>query len=227
MIFISCGDNKQDQGGTTGTTNQEYVLPSSLNNQQQQTNSSPNSTSETIDMQPVKTEQLTVNPGNANVKLNPAHGEPGHRCDIAVGAPLEGSVQPTTNSQSNTQPVTSNSNAKLNPAHGEPGHRCDIAVGAPLDGSVKPTTTNAQTTQPVITAPDNGSKTPTNSNAKLNPAHGQPGHRCDIAVGAPLDGATATKTAVQKTDVKNPLQYFPTIQKVDPSKSGKTDSSKN
>jgi hypothetical protein len=152
-----------------------------------------------------------------------------------VGAPLDGSVQPTTNTQPvtvNTQPstlTTSNSNAKLNPAHGEPGHRCDIAVGAPLDGSVKPTTNVQTTTQPVTTntVPDNGSKTPANSNAKLNPAHGQPGHRCDIAVGAPLDGSTAAKTAVQPTDVKSPLQYFPTVQKVDPSKSGKKDSSKN
>lgn len=28
-------------------------------------------------------------------------------------------------------------------------------------------------------------------NKGLNPAHGQPGHRCDIAVGAPLNSAPA------------------------------------
>jgi len=27
----------------------------------------------------------------------------------------------------------------------------------------------------------------------LNPAHGQPGHRCDIAVGAPLNSAPAAQ----------------------------------
>ncbi|MCM5663791.1 hypothetical protein [Galbibacter mesophilus] len=54
--------------------------------------------------------------------LNPAHGQPGHRCDIAVGAPL---TSPSSNSLLNTAP-------KLNPEHGQPGHRCDIKVGDPL-----------------------------------------------------------------------------------------------
>lgn len=55
----------------------------------------------------------------AGVALNPAHGAPGHRCDIAVGQPLD------------SKPVPQN-NANINPPHGQPGHRCDIAVGAPL-----------------------------------------------------------------------------------------------
>lgn len=57
---------------------------------------------------------------NANVALNPAHGQPGHRCDIAVGQPL------------NSQPKQE-TNANVNPPHGQPGHRCDLAVGAPLN----------------------------------------------------------------------------------------------
>lgn len=64
--------------------------------------------------------------------LNPAHGQPGHRCDISVGAPLN---TPATTSTSTSTPVqmenTTNSGG-LNPAHGQPGHRCDISVGAPL-----------------------------------------------------------------------------------------------
>ena len=85
----------------------------------------------------------------SGVALNPQHGQPGHRCDIAVGAPLNA---PVTNIQPNvsaTPPATTNTNtdaqivvpntstAALNPKHGEPGHRCDIAVGAPLNS--KPT----------------------------------------------------------------------------------------
>ena len=87
----------------------------------------------------------------AGVTLNPQHGQPGHRCDIAVGAPLNA---PATNIQPNvsatTAPVTTTnvdtkkvlpevkaSTTALNPKHGEPGHRCDIAVGAPLNS--KPT----------------------------------------------------------------------------------------
>lgn len=88
----------------------------------------------------------------AGVALNPQHGQPGHRCDIAVGAPLNApatSIQPTVSAT--TAPVTTTANidtkkvlpevnssgTALNPKHGEPGHRCDIAVGAPLNS--KPT----------------------------------------------------------------------------------------
>ena len=63
--------------------------------------------------------------------LNPAHGQPGHRCDLAVGAPLPA----TENKNVNAVPSVKLENSKpaLNPAHGQPGHRCDLAVGAPLD----------------------------------------------------------------------------------------------
>jgi hypothetical protein len=101
---------------------------------------------------------LTPPPASApvasSVKLNPPHGQPGHRCDIEVGQPLppEGSpviatqpaTQPVKPVMQNTQPVMVNppananilpgaSKGKVNPPHGEPGHRCDIAVGAPLN----------------------------------------------------------------------------------------------
>ena len=89
---------------------------------------------------------------------------------------------------------TDNSSVALNPAHGEPGHRCDIAVGALLNSAPQttPVTTQPQVntasqptfTSPVMqppTAPTQGSAT-----GKVNPAHGEPGHDCTIAVGAPL-----------------------------------------
>ncbi len=74
----------------------------------------------------------------------------------------------------------------LNPPHGQPGHRCDIPEGAPLNG------TPATGGQPAMTAPATGAPAGGNSlfttpgTARLNPAHGQPGHRCDINVGDPL-----------------------------------------
>ena len=80
--------------------------------------------------------------------------------------------------------------AGMNPAHGQPGHRCDIQVGAPLNSppgkpAAQPITTPVQTQQPqgapsILNAPS------ANTAVGMNPAHGQPGHRCDIAVGAPL-----------------------------------------
>lgn len=136
--------------------------------------------------------------------LNPEHGKPGHRCDISVGAPLNSkptlpaaTTPPSVVSQS---PPTINKKAApittvatgLNPEHGKPGHRCDISVGAPLNS--KPTQQSA-TTQPTVsqTSPvTNKQATPVPTVAKgINPAHGQPGHRCDIAVGAALNSKPA------------------------------------
>lgn len=69
-------------------------------------------------------------------KLNPPHGQPGHDCDIAVGAPLDGSggqVQPAAQPTFNPQVAQGSAPANgINPPHGQPGHDCDVAVGAPL-----------------------------------------------------------------------------------------------
>ena len=96
------------------------------------------------------------------------------------------------------------STAGLNPAHGQPGHRCDISVGAPLDSKpgTQPSTitsntivpsTNTTTPPPINITP----QTPAQAVAPgMNPAHGQPGHRCDIAVGAPLNSKPAVTPVV-------------------------------
>jgi hypothetical protein len=107
-----------------------------------------------------------------------------------------GGATATANTQANA-----NSGA-LNPAHGAPGHRCDIAVGAPLN-SPAPQTAAAPTTQQVTTqqvtaqptttvtqqAPTSTATVPTvnEKGQRLNPAHGMPGHKCEIEVGAPLN----------------------------------------
>ena len=80
----------------------------------------------------------------------------------------------------------------MNPPHGQPGHRCDIAVGAPLN-SPKGVTQPAQVTPTSIKAPTNIAA-PTTTAPGMNPPHGQPGHRCEIAVGAPLNSQPATVT---------------------------------
>jgi len=133
--------------------------------------------------------QPVAQDNKSNLIFNPPHGEAGHTCALAVGAPLNptASVQPQQNT--NPQPVAAaaaaatavvnTSGKKLNPKHGEPGHRCDIAVGAPLDS--KPTQV-VTTRQPAVT------QIPAVKVGKgLNPPHGQPNHRCDLAIGAPLN----------------------------------------
>ena len=110
--------------------------------------------------------------------------------------------------------------AGLNPAHGQPGHRCDIPVGAPLNSppATQPVVTNQKTAQPVtITqAPASNVKTAPG----MNPPHGQPGHRCDIAVGAPLNSAPAVLPAKQE-----PVQAIPAPVPVQPVPAPARDSS--
>ncbi|MFC5272169.1 hypothetical protein [Adhaeribacter terreus] len=82
--------------------------------------------------------------------MNPPHGQPGHRCDIEVGAPLNSApnvsatpnnanptinAAPPANNTSSpvfTAPATQPTAAGMNPPHGQPGHDCAIPVGAPL-----------------------------------------------------------------------------------------------
>ncbi|MCC2590538.1 hypothetical protein [Chryseobacterium sp. MFBS3-17] len=140
---------------------------------------------------------------------NPPHGQPGHRCEIPVGAPLNsapgaGNTQQIVvdpSSSGNTLQIDPNAAkpsqntptaAGMNPPHGEPGHRCDIAVGAPLNSPAKaapatPPATAATTATPDPNAYNVQNKPAVASTAAgMNPPHGEPGHRCDIAVGAPL-----------------------------------------
>ena len=88
----------------------------------------------------------------------------------------------------------------MNPPHGLPGHRCDIPVGAPLStpaGQGTPQTTAApanqggflgsgETAAPAAQQAPPAQQTAPGMQGKPNPAHGQPGHRCDISVGQPL-----------------------------------------
>ncbi len=67
-----------------------------------------------------------------DIALNPAHGQPGHRCDIAVGAPLNSAPATSSDNTQSGVPWINSGDIKLNPAHGQPGHRCDIKVGDPL-----------------------------------------------------------------------------------------------
>jgi len=90
--------------------------------------------------------------------------------------------------------TTPSAASSLNPAHGVAGHRCDLPVGAPLNSASEasapiqnPPTINVNpgSVQPATLSPS-AAPAPSASGLKINPAHGLPGHRCDIQVGAPL-----------------------------------------
>lgn len=105
----------------------------------------------------------------------------------------------------------------MNPPHGQPGHRCDISVGAPLNSKpapAPPTTVSTTPQQPQVTMKEIATTTKTAPG--MNPPHGEPGHRCEIAVGAPLDSKPTTPAATQ-------VQMKPPALLTAP----KTDSNKN
>lgn len=147
--------------------------------------------------------------------MNPAHGQPGHRCDIPVGQPLNSQptatpasqnisvganntiqIDPSTAAQakvamnSSTQPVKTAPG--MNPPHGQPGHRCDIPVGQPLSSKSITTSPSAQNNIQITPTPTPAQTQAASKNLamgekpKVNPAHGEPWHSCSLKVGDPL-----------------------------------------
>ena len=231
FTWMACSDGKSvDETGTTLTS--QPLTPVSSTTQ-------PQIITTNIDSQSKPT--VTTSSVSTAAGLNPAHGQPGHRCDIAVGAPLNSKpaeqTTPTITTSPATQPFTISTDKPsqpaattavapgMNPAHGQPGHRCDIAVGAPLSTPVSPTykppTANSETA-PINITTDQAAKpevTPAGATipvvaAGTNPPHGQPGHRCDLAVGAPLNTKQTAPSVAPQAPVTN--QIIPSIVPVKP-----------
>ena len=98
--------------------------------------------------------------------MNPAHGQPGHRCDIAVGAPLNSAP-----GKASVQPIKSTSTTISS---------SDLKAGTVTSNGATITTVNNNPT------PNAGPVAPTVTAPGMNPPHGQEGHDCAVAVGAPL-----------------------------------------
>ena len=151
-------------------------------------------------MQVVQQQQMQVNPQQqvqmnrqqqpvtVAAGMNPPHGQPNHRCDIAVGMPLNSPPgKPATpqmqqqGTQLTQQQIQDQLQKKISASN--PNMTVTPAV-MNAEGKLveaKSTGTNANT--PAILNPGTAA---TATAPGTNPAHGQPGHRCDVAVGAPL-----------------------------------------
>lgn len=129
----------------------------------------------------VKTEPVTATETNSPVTDSTALKPPAQSVIVPSGFPVQGATAPVAQT-----PVG------MNPPHGEPGHRCDIAVGAPLNSPPSATGAVPVQNQPstsITTPPVSSNSLPGAGTATapgMNPPHGQPGHDCTIAVGAPL-----------------------------------------
>lgn len=128
VLFVGCQNNEKQEAATeVEAATPEITLEQK---KQQLQRVSPNSSS-------------TNNNAAMGSNINPPHGQPGHRCDVPVGAPLDGGssnnqqpirVSPSSNTATpaNSSPIAS---PTINPPHGQPGHRCDVKVGDPLPTS--------------------------------------------------------------------------------------------
>lgn len=205
LTFLSCKEELQPQENSSAVRAEQNAaatpqIPAPAQNTQQ----------------PATTQATTASNTQEQGPLNPAHGQPGHRCDIAVGAPLNSKPAAKQAPATTTQMVTPQNiqsapqikttpvaTAKgMNPPHGQPGHRCDIAVGAPLNSKPNPTTQTKTTTStpgytvtpnatsgtPNLLTPTTATPAPATTTASgTNPPHGQPGHVCGPAAGAPTN----------------------------------------
>ncbi|GAA4163341.1 hypothetical protein GCM10022217_32210 [Chryseobacterium ginsenosidimutans] len=201
ILTVSC---KKDERATYLTEEAGVTQPTVMNNAPKPS---------LLDQAGIQSTQ-NVAPTTAAVTasgMNPPHGQPGHRCDIPVGQPLNSKPAP----QQGTQNVTVNANqgqtiqidpnsvqpgkftmengkAKtiktapgMNPPHGEPGHRCDIQVGQPLNSKPAPAPQQVQTVAQNTPAPA-PTPAPTGPKPAVNPPHGEPWHDCAKKVGEAL-----------------------------------------
>jgi len=134
----------------------------------------------------------TVNPGtampvNVNQQPQPINLNPQNK--VVLPNPAQQNIT-QTQAQTTTAPG-------MNPPHGQPGHRCDISVGAPLNSKPAPANTPPPATVTTQQPPVTVTQQPTQQKTLpgMNPPHGEPGHRCDISVGAPLNSKPATPAA--------------------------------
>jgi hypothetical protein len=150
ILLISCKKEVEPQNSTTPTNTVPFTEIGKQMRNQAIMKSQAEQNSNVVNQN-----QAIATPVPVAKGMNPAHGQPLHRCDIPVGAPLNSPVATAKNtpvtqqiisqqSQSvatdptntvTTPVVTTPTPEGMNPPHGQTNHRCDIAVGAPLPKS--------------------------------------------------------------------------------------------
>lgn len=160
FLFVSC--KKEEEAATTSDDQpKEIIMPRVQSIPAQTATQQPvQNATQLQSQQPVTNGQpvsLNQAPVTTKAGMNPPHGQPGHRCDIAVGAPL------------NSPPGKAN--------QPKPG----TAITQQVTPNATTTQTSTATSTPAILDPNAPATAP-----GMNPPHGQPGHQCGTPVGAAL-----------------------------------------
>lgn len=155
--MISCSPAQKESKSTSPVQEQNQLPQTMLSTD---TSAIISSVPATVPVTATTNEPAVVNATATPPELNPPHGQPFHRCEIPVGSPL------------NAAAPAKSATVQTSPQINRTGTSPTLENAARLN--------NPQSTNP--TAPTVANGTP----PKLNPPHGQPFHRCDIAVGSPL-----------------------------------------
>ena len=172
LFFISCKKTEEAPASTeqkTETTATETPAANDVSN---------------VTTTPAPATTQTATPAGQPPKLNPPHGQPFHRCEIAVGAPLDGSTPAQGASPAPVQQNAPKSFFKTVQTEQQANPTQPVAAAPAAAKQVTPT----QQVKPAAT-PASTTANATGPKPKNNPAHGQPHHRCDIKVGDPLPDA--------------------------------------
>lgn len=167
-LTVSCTGDKTTSEETTSPESgvESTIAPTDISSGEQQ----PLTTGEQPLIDPAAS---AAAPAKSNVAMmpNPAHGEPMHRCEVSVGAPIpaDGSAPAPSAQSAPPQNIQMQSGGQMTtqPISSAPG-----SAPAPAPTSIM--STPAQPSTAGTTAPG------------MNPPHGEPGHDCAIPVGQPL-----------------------------------------
>lgn len=171
LLCISCKKEEEAEVTTTETP-KEIIIPNAQSaataqtfGQQPTTQNVAAAPTQTITPQGITPAQMTPQ-AVTKAGMNPPHGQAGHRCDIAVGAPLNSPATPQAKSTGSGATITSmptsasgpaftTTDSKpvvtapgMNPPHGQPGHVCGTPVGSPLPTDGAPATITPATVTP-------------------------------------------------------------------------------
>lgn len=189
--LIACGPkNNSSVQSETAAVESTPVLLQEINNTIEAKTQNTETIAQPVDLTDTKESKAI----KSTVKLNPPHGEPEHRCDIAVGAPLDSPAK-STSIQTTTVKTSAPANSTANTAANTSVPVNTATVNTSGGQRVGPTLEKAKDFKPTPQfsyIPLNNTRS--NQTAQLNPPHGQPGHRCDIPVGDPLPTTSANNS---------------------------------
>jgi len=144
LVLSSCAGNESTESAVTGGTAKDSLPANTVTGASvtAPAQSAPVLSSAAGQDQTITTQATLQTAPAAAGAVNPPHGQPGHRCDIQVGAPLNSpagntAAAPVQQAQPAVAPApvatpASGGSGRINPPHGQPGHDCAVAVGAPL-----------------------------------------------------------------------------------------------